>query len=172
MKEIKSYENFPLWIPLIAIVVSILSYIVGAAILIGFGIIISILYLVYCFGVEMLVVFRGCKNCYYYGKVCGLGKGKIAPLFTKKGDPKKFVVKDISLYQLMPDFLTVIFPIAGGIILLILDFSLILIGMIFLLVIIYFGGAAVVRGFFACRYCKQRELVCPAEKLFSREKSG
>lgn len=171
MADIKSYENFPLWIPLIAILVSILSYILGAIILTGFGILVAILYLIYCFGAEMLVIFRGCKHCYYYGKVCGLGKGKIAPFFTKKGDSKKFAEKEVSWYHLLPDFLTVIIPIVGGITLLILDFSLILLGMIFLLVILYFGGAAVTRGSFACKYCKQRELGCPAEKLFGKEKS-
>ena len=37
MSEIKSYENFSRWIPLIAILISILSYIIGAVILFGFG---------------------------------------------------------------------------------------------------------------------------------------
>ncbi len=35
MVKIKSYENFPLWIPLIAVVVSIVGYILGAFILSG-----------------------------------------------------------------------------------------------------------------------------------------
>jgi hypothetical protein len=170
MADIKSYENFPLWMPLIAILVSILSYILGAIILIGFGILVAILYLIYCFGAEMLVIFRGCKHCYYYGKVCGLGKGKMALLFTKRGDPKKFTEKEISWYHLLPEFLVVIFPIVGGIILLVLDFSWILLGMVILLVLLYFGGAAVIRGSFACKYCKQRELGCPAEKLFGKKK--
>lgn len=92
-----------------------LSYIIGAFILSGFGIIFAVLYLLYCLGVEVMVIFRSCGNCYYYGKVCGLGKGKIAPVFCKKGDPKKFVERDISWYHLLPDFLTVIFPMVGGV---------------------------------------------------------
>jgi hypothetical protein len=172
MAETKSYENFPRWIPLIAIHVSILSYIIGAFILIGFGITIVFLYLAYCFGVELLVVFRSCKDCYYYGKICGLGKGKIAPFFVKKGDLNKFVKKKISWYDLIPDFLVGIIPITGGIFLSIFDFSLMRIGMIIFLAILSFGGPAVIRGSFACKYCKQREIGCPAEKLFSKKKSG
>lgn len=172
MTENKSYENFPLWIPLIAIIVSILIYILGAIILIGFGITIVFLYLAYCFGVELLVVLRSCKDCYYYGKICGLGKGKIAPFFVKKGDLNKFAKKKISWHDLIPDFLVGIIPITGGIILSIFDFSLIRIGTIVLLVILSFGGNAVIRGSFACKYCKQREIGCPAEKLFSKKKSG
>ena len=172
MKEVKSYENFPWYLPFIAILVSILGYILGAMILAGFGIIIVILYLIYCFSAEMLVIFRGCKNCYYYGKICGLGKGKIAPLFIKKGEPNKFAERDVSWYHLIPDFLVSIIPIVGGIIQVILNFSFILIGMIIILVIIFFGGTAIIRGSFACKYCKQRELGCPAEKLFGKEKSS
>jgi len=171
MKQVKSYENFPLWMPLIAISVPVLGYIIGAIILSGLHIIIAILYLTYCFGAEIFVVFRSCKNCYYYGKICGLGKGKIAPLFVKKGDPNKLAEKQVSWYDLIPDFLVSIFPIVGGIILLILNFSFLILGLIIILAILFFGGTAFIRGSFACKYCKQREIGCPAEKLFSKEKS-
>lgn len=171
MLEIKSYENFPIWIPLLAIFVSFATYILGAIILTGFGIIVVILYLVYCFGVvEMLVLFRSCKYCCYYNKVCGLGRGKIASLFTKKGDPKKFTEREVTLSDLIPDFLVTIFPIVGGVILSVLDFSFMRIGLIILLAIISFGGTAVVRGNLACKYCKQREIGCPALKFFDKKK--
>ena len=138
----------------------------------GFGVIVAVLYLMYCFGVEMLVVFRSCKHCYYYHRLCGLGKGTIASFVTKKGDPKKFTERDVTLSDLIPDFLVAIFPIVGGIILSVLDFSLLRIGLMILLVIFSFGGTAVIRGSFACKYCKQREIGCPAEQFFSKKKSN
>jgi len=172
MKDVKSYENFPAWMPLIAISIPVLGYIIGAIILTGLHIIIAILYLTYCFSAEIFVVLRSCKNCYYYGKICGLGKGKIAPLFIKKGDPNKFTEREVNWYHLIPDFLVSIVPIIGGIILLISNnFSFLILGLIIVLAIIFFGGTAFIRGSFACKYCKQRELGCPAEKLFGREKS-
>lgn len=171
MNQLKTYENFPIWIPIIAIFVSIVSYIIGAIILMGFGIIIVILYIIYCFGVEILVVLRSCKNCYHYNRVCGLGKGKIASLVTKKGDPKKFTEKEVTFKDIVPDFLVSIFPLVGGIILSIIDFSLIRIGLIVILLMFSFGGTAVIRGSLACKYCRQREIGCPAEILFSK-KSG
>ncbi len=170
MQEIKSYENFPVWIPLIAIFISIICYILGAVILLGFGIIVAFLYLVYCLGVEMLVIFRSCKHCYYYNRVCGLGKGKIASLFTKKGDPKKFTERNVSSSDLIPDFLVTVFPIVGGVILLALNFSFIRTGMIILLAILSFGGTAIIRGNLACKYCKQKEIGCPAQQFFSKNK--
>lgn len=170
MQENKSYENFPIWIPLVAIFVSVISYILGAIILGGFGLIVAVFYLVYCFGVEMLVIFRSCKYCYYYNRVCGLGKGKIASLLTKKGDPKKFTEREVNFFDLIPDFLVTIFPIVGGVILSVLNFSFIRIGMIILFVILSFGGTAFIRGTLACKYCKQREIGCPAQQFFSKKK--
>jgi hypothetical protein len=56
MEEIKSYERFPLWIALLANLVAILIYAIGTCILAGFGILLSILYLLYCLWIEMGVV--------------------------------------------------------------------------------------------------------------------
>lgn len=166
----KSYENFPLWVPLIAVLFSIIGYILGAYILSGFGLLVVILYLIYCIFIELLVIFRSCKNCYYYGKTCGLGKGKIAPIFTKQGNISKFIDKKISWLDLIPDFLVGFIPIFGGIIILIYDFSFIILGLITLLAIIFFGGTAYIRGSFACRYCKQKEFGCPAQEIFTKKK--
>ena len=171
MVKINSYENFPIWMPIIAIIISVIGYILGAFILSGFGLLIVALYLIYCIGIELLVIFRSCKDCYYYGKICGLGKGKLAPLFIKKGMPSRFKDKKILWYDLIPDFLVGIIPIIGGIILLFYDFSFILLGLIVLLVIIFFGGTGFIRGSFACKYCKQKELGCPAQNIFNKKKS-
>lgn len=116
----------------------------------------------------MLVVFRSCKYCYYYGKVCGLGLGKIVWLF-KKRNPEKFTTRKVALSDLIPDFLVGIFPIVGCIILAFLDFSFIRIGMIILLMILSFGGTAIIRDSFSCKYCKKGELCCPSIQLFNRK---
>ncbi len=170
MKVTKSYQNFPLWIPFIAILISIISYALGAIILSGLGIIFAILYIIYCIAVELMIIFRSCKNCWYYDKICGLGKGKIAPLFVKKGDTKKFADRDISKLHMIPDFLVVITPLIGGIILLILDFSILVLSLIIVLIVLFFGGTAFVRGIFACKYCKQKDIGCPAYVIFNKKK--
>jgi uncharacterized membrane protein len=48
MEEPKSYENFPIQIALLSNLVAISIYAIGAYILVGFGILLSILYLLYC----------------------------------------------------------------------------------------------------------------------------
>ncbi|MBU0498436.1 MAG: hypothetical protein KKG04_10860, partial [Candidatus Thermoplasmatota archaeon] len=140
MNKITPYENYPIRIPLLAILISIISYSIGAVILSEFGITVVIIYLAYCVGIELLVIFRSCKDCYYYGKICGLGKGKIAPIFVKQGNSNKFKEKKISWYDLIPDFLVAIIPVIGGIILLLYNFSFLLLGLIILLSILFFGG--------------------------------
>ena len=170
MIKTKSYENFPLWIPFIAILVSVINYSIGAVILSGFGIIFSILYLFYCLGAELLVIIRSCKDCWYYGKICGLGKGKIAPLFIKKGDTKKFADRDISMVHMIPDFLVVILPLLGGVMLLLLDFSILVLLLMVVLIVLFFGGTAFIRGTFACKYCKQKDIGCPADAIFNKKK--
>jgi len=169
MKNTKSYENFPVWIPFIAILISIISYSIGAIILSGFGIIFAILYILYCIAIELMIIFRSCKNCWYYGKICGLGKGKIASLFVKRGDTKKFADRDVSMVQMIPDFLVVIIPLFGGIILLVLNFSILVLFLMVVLIVLFFGGTAFVRGTFACKYCKQKDIGCPAYAIFNKK---
>jgi hypothetical protein len=70
---------------------------------------------------------------------------------------------------MLPDFVVLLWPVLGGIVLVIQDFSWLLIGMLLLLVALFLGGNAIVRGSFACKYCRQKELGCPAARLFSVE---
>lgn len=169
MEKLKSYENFPMCIVLLSNFVAILTYIIGAYVLAGFGILVAILYLLYCLLIELRILRVSCVDCYYYDKVCGLGKGKLSALLFKRGDPQRFVEKEVSWFSVLPDFMAAIFPIVGGIILLVSAFNWLLVGMLAILGILYFGGSAVVRGSFACKYCKQREIGCPATKLFMKE---
>jgi len=164
-----SYEKFPLCIPFFSILISIIGYCMGALILSGFGIIFSILYVIYCIISELIVILRSCKNCWYYGRICGLGKGKIAPLFVKKGDTKNFADRDISIIHMIPDFLVVILPLIGGVILLILDFSILVLFLMIILSILFFGGTAFIRGTYACKYCKQKDIGCPADAIFNKK---
>jgi len=170
MKNTTSYEIFPLWIPFIAILISIISYGIGSIILSEFGIIFAILYILYCIAMEFMIIFRSCKNCWYYGKVCGLGKGKIAPLFVKIGETKNFIDRDISMVHMIPDFLVVILPLIGGIMLLVLNFSILVLSLMVILIVLFFGGTAFVRGTFACKNCRQKEIGCPAFDIFNKKK--
>jgi len=56
-------------------------------------------------------------------------------------------------------------------VLLIQEFTWIILILIIALVLLGFLGNALVRGQLACRYCKQREIGCPASQLFDTTKN-
>ena len=166
MEQPTSYERFPIWIVVLCNLVTLSIYALGAYVLAGFGIPVLILYLLYGLGIEIRILRTSCVDCTYYGGLCGLGRGKLCALFFKKGDPGRFVEKQVSWLDILPDFMVTIFPLVGGIVRLLRDFSWLLVATLAVLVALSFVGNAVLRGSFACKYCKQREIGCPAEKLF------
>jgi len=168
METIRSYENFPISLVVASVLVNVSIYALGAFILAGLGTIMMALYLLFCLGHEIHVMKMSCVDCYYYGKWCAFGKGKAAALFFKQGDPQSFPTKPMSLKDLTTDMLVVIFPLVGGIALLIRDFSWTTAIALVLLLALSFGGNYLIRSRVACAGCKQRELGCPAEQFFSK----
>ena len=171
MREPQTYENFPLWMPVLASIVTLSIYTTGAMILAGFGTAISILYLLYCIGLEIRIIRRSCLNCYYYGKDCGIGRGRLAALLFKQGDAKRFAQDTIAWTDLLPDFMVFLVPALGAAVLMLYHFSWSTAVLLVVLILLVFGGNGAVRSSFACKYCKQRELGCPAEQLFRNHAS-
>jgi len=166
--ENSCYENYPLKIVLLSNLLSLSIYIIGAYILFNLAIIFGILYLIYCLFLEIRLLRKSCINCYYYGKTCGFGKGRLSSLFFKKGDNSKFPQQEISWKDMIPDLMIFIFPLVGGVIILISKFSWIILLLILILLILSSIGNAIIRGVFTCKYCKQHKLGCPAERLFNK----
>lgn len=171
MESVKPYEHFPFSMVLFAVLVNVSIYALGVAILSGFGSVMAALYLLYCLGNEVHVMKMSCVDCWYYGKWCALGRGKAAPLLFKRGDPKRFTSKCISWKELLPDMLVLLIPLVGGIALLVRGFSWSTAMMLAVLPALSFGGNYLVRGRIACKYCKQREIGCPAERFFGKQQA-
>lgn len=168
--EVEAYENFPIRVCLLSWSFSLSIYVLGSYIL---GILyfpLAIVYIFYCLWIELRILRFSCVNCYYFGKNCGLGRGKLCSLLFKKGDPEKFLETEIRWKDLIPDFMVMIFPFVGGIVFLTRDFSLLILILLVVLVILSMVGNAMIRGSLACKYCKQKELGCPAEQLFNKAK--
>ncbi len=155
---------------LISNLVSIAIYLAGAFIIYHLGLVWLGLYILYILLLEIMVMKKSCVNCHYYGRCCAFGKGKLSSLFFKKGSPNKFARRKITWKHIIPDFLVSIIPLIAGIILLMLEFNWLILLSVILIVILTSFGNSFVRGSLACKYCKQRELGCPAEQLFSKNK--
>ena len=170
MKKSRTYEKYPYWIILISSFVSIATYLLGALIIRRFGFSLLVIYLLYILLLEARLLKEGCVDCYYYGKQCAFGRGKLSCFFFKKGNPKKFVSRQITWKQIIPDFMVSVVPIILGVSLLITDFEIFLLLQVVLLVLFAFVGSAFVRSSLACKHCRQREIGCPAEQLFKAKK--
>jgi len=165
----KTFENYPTRIVILAVIFSIIIYAIGAYILLQLSVWLLILYLAYGVWCESRVLRKSCVNCYYYGKRCCFGRGRLCSLLFKKGNAKNFIKKKISWLDILPDFLVAIFPIIGAIILLIINFNLTILILLIVLIILFLGGTPVIRGY-SCKHCRQREIGCPATELFNKNK--
>jgi len=170
MQEPGCQENYPIATVIGSNLLSVLIYVIGAFILYKFSLIWVICYVLFILFLEFRLLSGHCVDCYYYGKTCAFGKGRLSSLFFQRGNPEKFSQKKITGKDIVPDFLVFIVPVLAGILLLIQEFAWTVLILIIALFLLGFLGNALVRGQLACRYCKQREIGCPAEQLFDKTK--
>jgi len=170
MKKEECFENYPAWIVFLANIVSLAIYLIGALIIYKLGLVWLILYLVYILILEFKLIGGHCRDCYYYGKTCAFGKGRVSAMFFKRGNLKNFCKMKLGWKNLIPDFLISLVPVIVGIILLIINFDWCLLLLVVVLIILASIGTSSVRSKLACKYCKQRQLGCPAQKLFEKRK--
>jgi hypothetical protein len=164
----KTVDVFPLGWVLFCAAVNIAIYVIGAYLIAPLGKITVVLYLLYCLWMEIRVLITGCRDCYYYGKWCALGRGKICALFFRKGSPERFKMKLITWKNIIPDFLVSLIPLIIGVYYLITGFTWLRLVFILALIIIAFPVTGFVRGSIACKFCRQKEIGCPAEQLFAK----
>jgi len=160
------YENYPKSMVLIANAFHLAIYLLGVYLLWPYGYPAVIPYLLLCAFVHVRTMVGGCVNCYYYGKLCFSGQGALAAKLFKKGDPKKFTELPASWIIVLPDFMVSILPIIVGVIRLVGSFDWAVLAAIAALSLLMTVGNAVIHLSMACKYCKQRELGCPACELF------
>ncbi|MEI7857925.1 MAG: hypothetical protein WCH85_10535 [Methanomicrobiales archaeon] len=172
MQEKGCYENYPALIVIGSTLLSLLIYVFGAIILYRFGLNWVICYVLLILILEVRLLGGHCVDCYYYGKTCAFGKGRMSSLYFQKGNPNRFSEMKIAWKDIAPDFLVIAIPVLAGILALMQEFSWTVLILIIALLLLGFPGNAYVRGHRACRYCKQRESGCPAEQLFNKTKNA
>jgi hypothetical protein len=169
MEETKTFEKFPFRIVILANLVSILIYISGLILTLRLNLFVAVFYLIFILALEYRLLSKHCVNCYYWGKRCGFGKGRISSMLFKKGDPSKFCENRMTWKAMIPDLLVSLIPLIIGIILMIISFDFITLAAVILLIALTTSGNGFIRAKLTCKFCKQREAGCPAEKLFSKK---
>ena len=170
MKEQMVIKNYPWGIVTVSNIIPLITYVLGGFIMFRIGYLWMFLYIGYILFIEFRLLANGCPDCYYYGKWCAFGRGKLSSLFFKKGDPERFACRQVTWKEMAPDFLVTLIPMISGIVLLILHFYLSILLAVIGLVLLASAGNAFVRGQLACKSCKQGEIGCPALDLFSKGK--
>ena len=166
------FENFPYWMVAVCNAVGLAIYAIGLYLMARLGIVWGVLYVAYCVWVEWRILSGSCRSCYYFGKRCGFGKGRLCSWFFNKGSEQTLCTKPFSWRDVVPDFMVPLIPLGVGITHLIRSFSWPVLLLVVTLVFLGSVGTGFVRGQVACKYCKQRELGCPAEQLFSKTKQA
>lgn len=165
----KLYDKFPLWIVLLANLVMLLTLVTGLYITFTLHWTIGILYIILIALLEFSVYKEGCRYCCYYGGGCAFGKGRIAAIFFKKGDPKKFSQKEVSFKDFLPYLLPNLIPLVIGIILLISrGFNILILIATIYPVFSWLVLNPLIYGELACPHCKQCSK-CPAAQYFIKK---
>jgi len=166
----KTYESYPLWMVFVTVLSTLLVILAAGYIMFTLHWITGVLYIIYVILIEYSIYKEGCVNCYYFGKRCAFGRGVIAGLLFKKGDPKKFESKEIKWKDLMPQMLGVLVPSLVGVALLISrGFDLLILIALLYPILSWFAINPLVYGKIACAHCKQGEKCCPALEFFKKK---
>jgi len=166
------YDSYPWWIVLSSNAVSLSIYGLGFFIIFQASRIISIFYLTYLLALEYRLLKYHCTTCFYWGKICGFGKGRLSSWLFRKGDISKFCSHEMSWKDMIPDLLISLIPFIIGIILMVIKFDYIVFTALVLLVLLTTSGNGFIRGRLTCRCCKQKEIGCPADKLFNKSSAA
>ena len=155
------YAKYPLWIVGIFLLLTILSMALGAWIFFLIKVWLGIAFIVLNFVMLFVCMRYRCKYCYYHGKRCYMGLGKLAKIF-KKGNAKEFSKTKNLVPALVFMMITIFSPIIAGIIALIVSFSWLM-----LVLLIVYVMIAIIPNFFlkkslCCDRCIQGKLGCPA----------
>ena len=168
MEDSKCYEDYPWWIIVLSNLVSLAIYGLGAFLVYQVGWIWMAVYLLFILVLEVRLLRGSCAHCYYYGKACAFGKGRLSGLLFKRGDPESFSERKVTWLEMVPDILVSLIPVVVGIIVLIKDFTWPVLAAVLLLLLLTSAGNGFIRSTLSCKHCKQRGLGCPAERLFQK----
>jgi len=166
-------KGFPLGTVLIMNFFMVTTYAAGVWLFSLINIFLGALFLIFIIYIESSVYREGCKYCFYYGKRCAFGRGLLAPLFMKKGDPKKFCEHELTRKDFIPTMLPAFLPLVAAVYIIFTQgFSWVVTLLGAYPFIVSFLGNPIFYGRMACPHCKQGSICCPAMEFFmKREKA-
>jgi hypothetical protein len=85
-------ENYPKYIIVIRWIILLTAFALGTYILADVHFALAIIYILYSLiALTLILPLSRCVSCFYHGKVCNTGWGKVAGYLFEKGDESKYV---------------------------------------------------------------------------------
>jgi hypothetical protein len=85
-------DPYPKYVIIIRWIILTVAFALGIYILLGIKDVLGVLYVVYSLiALTLILPLSRCASCFYHGKVCNTGWGKVAAYLFPKGDESKFV---------------------------------------------------------------------------------
>jgi hypothetical protein len=154
-------ENYPIKIVCVSATLTIISYLLGTFVFYVLNPILGLIFFLLAVSTLIISLKLRCTNCYYLGKYCNFGLGKLAAILFKKGDSNEFSDPKKVITTAILSFGTMLLPIIAGIGLILFDFSLINLGLLIIYILFGIVPNFFVRGNF-CDKCMQGQLGCPS----------
>ncbi|MBU0758350.1 MAG: hypothetical protein KKF44_09850 [Nanoarchaeota archaeon] len=170
MKKPKTYEYYPILSVISVIIFYIAVYAFGAYVMFRLHLASGIIYLIYLLMLEFHVYKDACPHCYYYGKLCFSGRGRLAKLLYKKGEAKKFCEREFNFKDFLPQLVAVLVPVIVGIALLVSrGFHILTLIATLYPVFNWIVINPLIFGKLGCPHCKQGKICCPALDFFGQK---
>jgi hypothetical protein len=170
-KKPQAFESYPLWILIITNVLNLAVCVAGSYIMFRLSLITGFLFIAYLVVLEFYLYREACPHCFYYGRLCAFGRGVLAALFFKRGDPKKFCERELSYKDFIPQLLVVLVPLTVGIALLVSrGFDILVLIAMTYPIFSWFALNPLIYGRLACKHCRQGSICCPALDFFIKKR--
>jgi len=156
--EFSFCDNYPAHIIIIRWTILFLAFALGIYVLLEFHHMLAIVYIVYAFvALTLILPLSRCGSCFYHGRFCNTGWGKIAAYLFKKGDESTYV--DHYNYAIFLHLLWLI-PLLVALLQLVRKRDVFALSIFVIYVFILFVEKISLKKL-CCKRCHQREF-CPA----------
>ena len=167
MDDCPCRDRYPSWMVLVTMMHALSVYAFGLALTFLAHPWLSVIYVAMVALMECRLLRKSCTDCYYHGQRCAFGRGRLSGRLFPPGDGSTFRRTDLSWKVMAPDVLMTMFPVLSGAWALISTFSWWALLALASFILLITAGNSLIRGNLACRHCVQREMGCPAERLFN-----
>jgi len=151
-------ENYPKHIIVFRWIILLIAFALGIYILLGLNDALAIIYVIYSvIALNLILPLSRCVSCFYHGKVCNTGWGKIAGYLFEKGDESKYV--DDYNYAIFLHLLWVV-PLLVAFLQLVRKRNILALSIFLIYIFILFVEKIILKKM-CCKRCHQREF-CPA----------